>query len=254
MGKVRESIPSIKTMPSSQLQKMITRGIISFDTVTEKTDGMSHLMGWDDKGFFSMSSGSGAERMRKPIDFIDRAVRRAKERGVEPKLNGAYAFSEIHGLMERNAPLMEMLEKRQSVIRGEVFYLPMGQAVGDEIKFIGTCYNPNIMGKQGMWVIHSQLPENLDANISGLNDQFVFDTDVITNKIRHLDIGSLLGETITDDLREAISNEVDRHLDYQNISPKWGSGTEGYVVHTKFGMFKVTSHSFREHMKTRVRF
>ena len=52
-----------------------------------------------------------------------------------------------------------------------------------------------------------------------------------------------------DAIKKAVSDKVDQHVSKMGISPKWGSETEGLVVHPKPGSdaprFKVTSANFR---------
>ena len=53
-----------------------------------------------------------------------------------------------------------------------------------------------------------------------------------------------------DAIKKAVSDKVDAHVKSLNISPKWGSGSEGLVVHPPEGSevprFKVTSDNFRK--------
>ena len=53
-----------------------------------------------------------------------------------------------------------------------------------------------------------------------------------------------------DAIRRSVSDKVDNHVRGLKISPRWGSGTEGLVVHPPEGKpeiprFKVTSETFR---------
>ena len=54
-----------------------------------------------------------------------------------------------------------------------------------------------------------------------------------------------------DEIRKRVSDKVDAHVKSLNISPKWGSGSEGVVVHAPEGSdaprFKVTSDNFRKY-------
>ena len=78
---IRQGLPHITTMTHGQTSNLLKGGKIHLSDVTEKTDGMTHVMGYDEKGFYTQSSGSGSEKMRKPEDFHERAKRLTKETG-----------------------------------------------------------------------------------------------------------------------------------------------------------------------------
>jgi hypothetical protein len=54
-----------------------------------------------------------------------------------------------------------------------------------------------------------------------------------------------------DAVKKSVSDSVDKHVKSMNIMPKWGSGSEGLVVHPEEGSaaprFKITSDAFREY-------
>ena len=54
-----------------------------------------------------------------------------------------------------------------------------------------------------------------------------------------------------DAVKQKVSDEVDKHVKKMGIMPKWGSGSEGMVVHPAEGSeaprFKVTSDAFRDY-------
>ena len=55
-------------MKDKEYEKLVVDGWLHIHNVTEKTDGMCFVMGYDEEGFYTQSSGSGNERMRTAID------------------------------------------------------------------------------------------------------------------------------------------------------------------------------------------
>lgn len=286
---IRQGLPHITTMNHAQFKGLIHDGKVHIHDVTEKTDGMTHLMGHDEHGFYTQSSGSGGEKMRSPKDFTDRAKRRAAETGKPYNPTGPKAFADIHKHLAANHKLQEHLRNKfqetgQEVkVRGEAFYKPLGtpsETKKNEIKFVGTSYDPSHMAKVGKYVIHTKLPDNhhVDADhwkkhLS--NEHINFDDDKIHADRGHIDVSDehkefhtlnhdLINTRTTPKIKEAklaeiakmqkiqekVSKKVDAHVKKLSVSPKWGSGTEGLVVHPHgvhphAPRFKVTSDAFR---------
>lgn len=289
---IRQGLPHISTMDHKQLGSLLKTGKIHFDNVTEKTDGMTHQMGYDEHGFYTQSSGSGAEKMRYPGAFHERAQRRAKETGKSYHPAAPNAFAHLHDVLSKNEGLQNHLKDQfkkhgETKIRGEAFYKPISvpsEKKKGEIKFVGTSYDPSHMGSVGKYVIHSKLPENHHVDTEHFKKhlstpELNFDDDKIHTKIKPLDVSyekklhsridhKLLDTRTTNsnrtaknaqnanvnDLKDVLSNRIDRHVRLHKISPKWGSGTEGLVVHPTLHnqeapRFKVTSDAFRSYKK-----
>lgn len=285
---IRQGLPHITTMDHDQFSRLIQHGHVKIHSMTEKTDGMTHLMGYDEHGFYTQSSGSGNERMRKPDDFIERAKRRAKETGKPLDLTSANAFAHVHKILQDNENLQKYLKRKakesngHTRVRGEIFYKPLSYPSEEhpgEIKFVGTSYNPNHMGNVGKYVIHTKLPENKNHDIHHFikhisNHEINFDTDEIEHKPSHVDVSNeledfhkinheLLKSKTTPKNKEAkmaeydkfnaikqrVSDKVDAHIKSLKLKPKWGSGSEGIVIHpaedSNAPRFKVTSDAFR---------
>lgn len=286
---IRQGLPHIKDMTHEQIHHLIDSGKIDTSDATEKTDGASMKFGHDANGFWSQSTGSGADRMRHSEDYINRAKENAKARGLsDVDLAGPKAFAEVHGAMHKNIALQKHLHevaKKQggeTEVRGEIFAKKLSRPshINGEVKFVGTSYNPNHMGSVGKFVIHSKLPENAKHDIehfkSHLSDDKVnFDDDKIhglkpasldvtseksaLNKVNH----ELMKTRLTSKnraevegerakfqaLKNTISDKMDKHIESLNIKPKWGSESEGTVIHPPKGStqprFKVTSQNFR---------
>ena len=276
-------------MSHEQLTNLTRGGRVHLHHVTEKTDGSTFMIGHDKEGFYTQSSGSGSERMRTPQDYLDRVTKRSKETGKEPDYTGARAFAEAHHSLQKNQKLVSHLrshaEKQggETQLRGELFSRSLARPSEDkegEVKLVGTSYNPSSWGSKGKIVIHSKLPENKSHDIEHFkknlsNDEVNFDDDIIEHKPTHVDVShhmkalgginhELLKARTTNSNRAAkqaeqaklstiaksISDEVDSHVKKMSIQPKFGSGTEGAVVHPSTSnptapRFKITSDTFK---------
>jgi hypothetical protein len=286
---IRQGLPHITTMTHDQFHGLIHSGKVHIKHTTEKTDGQTHMMGHDEHGFYTQSSGSGSEKMRKPEDYEDRAKRRAKETGKPYDPTAAKAFGHVHKVLQSNKKLQDHLKNehkrtgKEVKVRGELFYKPWGRP-GDkpgETKFVGTSYATHHMGKVGKYVIHSKLPENQGHDIEhfkkNLSDEHMnFDDDTLHHpqgkKGSHVDVShekkqfeklnhELINSRTTKTNKEAkmaevekmhnlqhqVSHKVDAHVKSLGFHPKWGSGSEGIVVHPHAAQprFKVTSDAFR---------
>jgi hypothetical protein len=286
---IRQGLPHITTMDHDQFHRLTLNNKVHVNDVTEKTDGQSFKFGHDEQGFYTQSTGSGDEKMRSHEDYEKRARRRAEETGKPLDLTAAKAFAHVHKTLQANKKLTDHLAEEHKkrgeevAVRGESFYKPWGKPseskVG-EIKFVGTSYDPSHMGKVGKIVIHSKLPENQGHDVEHfkkhLSDENInFDDDKIDHPKGHVDVTEerqrfdslnheLLNSRTTKTNKEAkqyeldkfakikedVSKKVDSHIKGLQIRPKWGSGTEGAVIHPSdknphAPRFKVTSSTFR---------
>lgn len=288
---IRQGLPHITSMSHGQFSSLVKGGKVHLTDVTEKTDGMTHVMGHDEHGFYTQSSGSGSEKMRKPEDFHERAKRRAKETGKQYDSTSADAFAHVHKILQSNKGVQEHLKKQyektgtDTKIRGEVFYKPLSRPSEEkkgEVKFVGTSYDPSHMGSVGKYVIHTKLPDNHHVNAEHFakhhsTSEMNFDHDKIDHKGGHVNVSAeakdfgklnheLINSRTTKTNKEAknaelgkmhaiqkrVSDKVDAHIKSSGIKPKWGSGSEGLVVHPpkenrEAPRFKVTSDAFRSY-------
>lgn len=286
---IRQGLPAISTMKPGDFHNLIHKGKVPVHSVTEKTDGSTFKFGHDEHGFYSQSSGSGSERMRTPEDYRARVDRRAKETGQEPDYTGADAFAKAHASLQKNQRLLDHLRAHHAQhgtaeVRGELFSHHLSRPSDTqkgEVKLVGTSYDPKRWGKTGQVVIHSKLPENekhdtehFKKNLS--SDEINFEDDKVDHKPSHVDVSEELADhqKLNHDLinsrttktnkaakeaeleklkaiQKRVSDKVDNHVRSLGIKPKFGSGTEGLVVHPKPGSttprFKVTSDAFRQH-------
>lgn len=287
---IRQGLPHITTMTRDQVDNLTKDGKVHINNVTEKTDGQTMVIGHDENGFYTQSSGSGNEKMRSPEDYAVRAKRRAEETGKPFDPTASTAFGNIHKNLQANSALTKHLKDtyekngQEVKVRGESFYKPWGRPseTPGEIKFVGTSYDPSHMAKLGKFVIHSQLPENKEHDLehfkNNLSDENInFDDDKIEHPKASLDVSDerkefdglnheLLKARTSKSNKEAkeaenvklaaikqrISDKVDSHMRANNIKPKWGTGTEGAVIHPPeenpdAPRFKVTSDTFRNY-------
>jgi hypothetical protein len=280
---IRQGLPHITTMDHHQFGALIKTGKVHLDHMTEKTDGMTHKAGHDEHGFYTQSSGSGSEKMRSAEDFEHRARRRAKETGKPLDLTAAKAFGHVHSMMAKDKELQAHLKQehkrtgQDTSIRGEVFYKPLskpGHHPG-EVKFVATSYDPKHMGEHGKYVVHTKLPDNKHLTKHFGTHEMNWDTDHIEHQGGHVDVSdehhkfmalnhTLMSSRTTpsnkaaklaeleklDKIKHSVSKKVDAHIKSQKLRPKWGSGSEGIVVHPSdhnphAPRFKVTSDAFR---------
>ncbi|NBV29058.1 hypothetical protein EBS02_08615, partial [bacterium] len=276
----RQGLPHITTMDHKQLHDLIKSGHVHFHDLTEKTDGSTFKFGHDENGFYSQSSGSGSEKMRTGQDY----VRRATERGNS--LEPASAFKEIHDSLHNNQALRDYLKKHYekhgtAEVRGELFSrkLSTPSEVEGEVKANATSYDPKKWGSKGQIVLHTKLPENekhdpnhFKNNLS--NSEVNFDDDILHHQKSKVDVKDeasdlkklnheLLSSRTTKTNKQAkeaekaklaeiarrVSSKVDEHVKSKNLLPKFGTGSEGVVVHPHNGSprFKITSDAFRQY-------
>jgi hypothetical protein len=275
-------------MDHKQFGDLIGKGHITLHDMTEKTDGSAHLFGHDEHGFYTQYTGSGNEKMRSPQDFIERAKRRSQETGKPLDLGAAKTFGHIHSVLQSNQALQDHLRNqygktgKEVKVKGEIFYKPNAKPsdVPGEVKFVGTSYDPKHMGSVGKYIIHTKLPENEGHDVEHFkkhlsNTEINFDDDKIEgakpskidvsehraafNKLDHTLLGSRTTksnkqakeaeEAKLSSIQKEVSQKVDNHISEMNLSPRWGSGSEGIVVHPTGNQprFKVTSSAFREY-------
>jgi hypothetical protein len=287
---IRQGLPHITTMDHEQFKNLTKDGKVKISSATEKTDGSTFLIGHDDKGFYTQYSGSGSERMRTPEDYAERAKRRAQETGKPLDMTASNAFGTAHAALQKNKPLLQHLQATaersggETKVRGELFSKALSRPseTPGEIKFVGTSYHPEHMGSVGKFVIHTRLPENQHHEVEKFKKELSspelnFDDDNIKNfKAGEVDVSKhiegmkdvnaeLLKARTTpknkqakaeentkfDAVKKAVSDAVDKHVKSMGVMPKWGSGSEGLVVHPEEGSsaprFKITSDAFRDY-------
>lgn len=288
---VRQGLPHITTMDHDQFSRLVGGGQVHIHKVTEKTDGIPHEFGYDENGFYTRSKGTGENKVRSPQEYHDLAKKKAEGGRSIYNPDKANTFGHIHQTLSNNSNLQEYLkrrhagEKKDIRVKGEMFYKPLSQESEKkgERRFVATSYNTSHMGKIGKFVIHSELPENSGHDVNHFKEKLSsedlnFDHDKIQNPKGSIDVSKeaeqlkginkeLLGSRTTKTNKAAkeaeiakfnkikirASSKVDSHFKKANIKPKWGSETEGFVIHPSSNnpdapRFKVTSEGQRKKM------
>jgi hypothetical protein len=257
------------SLSPEQFENTTKGGKVHINSVTEKTDGQTFKAGHDEHGFYTQHSGSGDEKIRTAQGHIDRAKRRAKETGKEYSPEAPEAFAKFHEALHQNGPLQQHLANtfkrtgKEVVLKGEAFNMslarPSDTAKG-EVKFVHTSYDPKRMGSQGSFVIHSRLPENQGhdlEHLKSLSDSKIrIHDDVVSHKPGHVDVASEVGDYHKldhglmasrttpknkeakmaelgkfNDIKKRVSDKVSTHIGKLGIQNKFGTGTEGLVIH-----------------------
>lgn len=297
---VRQGLPHLYSTPTpaggqtpslstDDFEKTTKGGKIHINHVTEKTDGQTFKMGYDEHGFYTQHSGSGSEKIRTGEGHIERSKRRAKETGKEYDPTGPNAMSAFHNALHKNEALQKHLRERYHrspgdiVVRGEAFNRSLARPGDkeDEVKFVHTSYSTKNLGKQGSFIIHSKLPENAHHNLEHFkkhlsDSNITFDDDVVDHAPGHVDVSdevksfkklnhTLINSRTTpknkeeklaeiekfNNIKKKVSSKVSAHLAKLNIKNKWGSGTEGLVIHPSASnpdatRFKAINPKFKE--------
>jgi len=252
-------------------------------------------MGHDEHGFYTQHSGSGDEKIRTGQGHVDRAKRRAEETGKEYHPAAPEAFAKFHNALHQNKALQKHLADtykktgKEVVVKGEAFNneLSTPSEHPGEVKFVHTSYRkPKGLGT---FVIHSKLPENQGHDIEHfkkhLSDSKInFDSDTVAHKPGHVDVADevkdfhglnheLINSRTTpknkeakmaeigkfNDIKKRVHAKVSEHIGKLGIQNKWGSGTEGLVVHPteenpSSPRFKIINPSFTAAKKAGGRF
>lgn len=276
------------SLTPEQFKQTTAGGKIHVHDVTEKTDGQTFKFGHDEHGFYSQHSGSGNEQIRTGAGHVERAKRRAKETGKDFNPAPYEAFSKFHDALHKNEKLQSYLKTQHEKtgspveVRGEAFNrnIATPSHVPGEVKFVHTSYSTKGMGKHGSFVIHSKLPENQHHNLDHLmkmsDSNITFQHDKVDVPKAHVDVSNEVGHfnKLDHDLmaarttpsnkqsklselekfnriKKSVHDKVQNHLDKLGISNKFGSGTEGLIVHpsaanSEAARFKVVNPSFKE--------
>lgn len=273
MGSIRQGISHFISEPAKDgkrydltIDQVISLididGLLHLSEITEKTDGQTFMMGFDDDGFWTQNSGSGDNRMRRGHDYVARAVQRGNS------IKAASAFSSFHDALNMNDDLLAFLEKHPSPIRGELFNNIMARECEKHpgfVKFVHTSYDPQKIGALGSFIIHSKLPENQNINLIKFkelsNEVIKFDDDFVDVESRCIDFWDELKLIIAarqdgnmyefERIKRNMYEDIIVCIADMKISPKWGYDTEGWIIHPPSHLpdgtrFKIISKEFKE--------
>lgn len=268
MASIRKGIPHIYStltpkgnptpaLSDAEFYSLIKSGTLDIKTITEKTDGQNLHVGWDSYGFYTRHTGSGDMRARCGNDHIERA--RLRDNAFRP----AMAFSNFHDDLRENDALQMFLETtfkltgQDVVLQGEMFSYDLCSQDENGIKFANIHYDPNIIDRN-TFIIHSQLfhiagrnpSVELDLLLRNMSTEYIkIDHDLITIHNLQVDTQDLfpLIENHITEARYILHDNLVEVL--ENIKPKWGDKTEGYVFHTgnsEAPRFKLVSETFKK--------
>lgn len=269
-GKVRQGLSHISDLKPDQFHELTKTGKLSGE-VTEKSDGMAFKIGHDDKGFYTQTSHS--DKMRHPGDY-ESAARKKFGEGSDHTISRH--FDIIHHELQSNPKLTHYLSHGGKHLKGEIYYKPHGKpAPHGEIRFVGTAYDPKKMGHTGSFIVHSKLPENSHhylSHVKSLGDKNFNIDDDTTGKHISVDVSPehqafkglnhdimksrthadkpLKAQEISkfNDIKQSVHNKVKDNI--SNLPKKWGSESEGYVIHPKEGSsaprIKMVSDTFKK--------
>lgn len=270
-GKLRQGLSHVSDLKHDQLSNLVSSGNIHGD-VTEKSDGSAFEVGHDEHGFFTRTSHS--DKMRNSGDYQSAAKKKFGE-GFDPSISAH--FDRIHKELHSNPKLTSYLAKTPGKsMKGEIFYKPHGKPTeSGELRFVGTAYDPKKMGESGSFIVHSKLSDNSHHDINHLktlgDENFNIDHDDVNKKVnidvskekedlskintdllssrKKADKEAKMAENAKlDSIKSSIHNKLKGHL--SELKPKWGSETEGYVIHPHKGSsaprIKVISDTFKQ--------
>lgn len=269
-GKLRQGLSHVSDLKPDQFHELTKSGKIGGD-VTEKTDGMAFEVGHDDGGFYTRTSHS--DKMRNKGDYENAAKAKFGD-GFNPEISRH--FDRIHHELHSNPKLTNYLANGGKHVKGEIYYKPHGKPTEHgEVRFVGTAYDPKKMAQTGSFVVHSKLPENSHHNlehVKSLGDKhFNIDDDSTHKKVnldvsdehkafsnldhevmksrKHADKEAKLNEVGKfNAIKHSVNEKLKHHL--SDLKPKWGSETEGHVIHPEHGSsaprVKVVSDTFKQ--------
>lgn len=272
--KLRTGLEHLSKLNHAQVGELLSGDSLK-GTSTRKTDGAAVAVGYDKHGPYTQSANS--DKIRNAGDYS--AYTRSK-RGEDADTSVSSQYDEIHHRLVNNQRLMSFLKSRHeaglpSSIKGEIFLRGIGQKTDKGIKFVNTSYNPDAMGRSGMFIMHHQLPENSSHDpeeISKLGDEHVtIDHDKSPNNQFDIDTSKEreLHKTINPDLlksrksadaeakaaeteklnqvKSSLEQKLKAHAAQVQSRPWEVKGeSEGDVFHTPNGRFKIQSDSFKQ--------
>ncbi len=271
--KLRQGLDNLRDLSHEKLGNLLRNNTLS-GVSTRKTDGAAGEVGYDEEGPYTRSANSG--KIRNAGDYS--AYTRNKK-GADADTSVSSQYDELHHKLVNNPKLMSYLKSRHksglpSSIKGEFFLRGIGQKTDKGIKFVNTSYNPNAMGKSGMFIMHHQLPENSThkpEDIEKLGDHHVtfdhdksegnqFNIDISDERKAHAQINSEVlksrksadkeakeqEKSKLDTIKTSLENKLSSHASKVKPRPWEVEGeSEGDVFHTSTGRVKIQSPAFR---------
>lgn len=286
--KLRQGVQHVRDVSYGRLGELLGNGNFGAKA-TEKTDGSVFQMrvrhDENENPIFGTRT-STSDWIESPNGYSEAARARFGD-DFDPEISKH--FDRIHNELNQNKGLMNYLTKHaklmggESRLRGEVFYKPHGRPAEDGgMRFIGTSYDPSKMGKTGMFVVHSALPENSQHDLEKVkklgDSNFKMDDDTLPNSDVNMNVSDLkqgydninpelltsrkkadaeakaLEKQKFESLRGEFENRLRNHS--ESLAPKWGapgsSEKEGTIYHPNVGgpILKIQHQSFAQNKPT----
>lgn len=272
--KLRQGLDNLRDLTHEKLGKLLKNDSLS-GVSTRKTDGAAGEVGVDEYGPYTRSANS--DKIRNAGDY---SAYTRRKRGEDADTSVSSQYDDLHDKLVNNKKLISYLTSRHksglpSSIKGEFFLKGIGQKTDKGIKFVNTSYNPNSMGKSGMFIMHHQLPENSahdPEEISKLGDEHVtldhdksegneFNIDVSDEKKAHSQINPEILKSRKsadkeakerekerlDNIKSSLEKKLSDHASKVKPRPWEVAGeSEGDVFHTPEGRVKVQSKEFQQ--------
>lgn len=274
---MRVGIKHPKDLRHADVAALIQGGKLS-GTMTEKSDGMGFEVGHDAQGFYTRSSRS--DKVRHAGAYTAYGKQKHGEDHVSPY---SHHYDAIHQTLANNPKLTSYLKAQHEAgkpasIRGEMFWRPLGQKTKQGVRFVGTSYDPSHMGKQGKFVMHTQVDVNKahdPRHIAALGDDKInFDHDQVKHGKVSINVSdekrrfdSINAEKLAsrkaadreareieqrklEDVKSRIEGKLKAHA--TKNPNRWGPETEGHVFHPDSPgaqRVKITSDTFKQFKK-----
>lgn len=234
------------SLTDEEYESLFEDGVMRLKSITEKTDGISWVIGFDQDGFYTMYS-SIKQKMRRCMDFRTLELERVKK-GKPYRTDLVTGLMLFHMFLDHNLQLQQYLNnqwivyRQECVIKGEAFIKKLSKTQDNQICFNAVWYDAkHFTGDIGTFIMHTGLEENKfhspDQICSFARDCINFDHDIAMNR----DI------SISYNPREVVEDLLLLAKDYDVYNNRWGPNTEGFVFHTFNGeRFKLVTPEFTQ--------
>lgn len=230
-----------------QVEQLFVDGVFSNFKITEKTDGVAWVIGWDENGFFTMHSGSGDQPAREGADHLLRALVKYKKNKKKFNLTAIMGFVDFHNALHDNLMLQQYLnnmfivhEYQEVILKGEAFINRLSSTEGSKITFNVIPYEAkHFQATVGAFVAHTQLSDNKNHCFDRLEEISSSSVKIMSDRVEFEPFG--IYPCSREQLEESLTG-----LHGKVYDSKWGEFTEGFVFHPKDESlrFKIVSDKF----------
>lgn len=276
--------PNAPSLSARDFAAFVGDGRVTIDaaSITEKTDGIAIIIGYDETGLYIIHSGSRQQRLYSPEDIA--AVYAARDPAKRDAARDAAAtrgFSNFLSYLKTSAPAFVDVLRRAApaYIRGELFWKDFAESSASSgVRFNKIVYDDKLIGRRGAFVLHTRLPDNAwltSSDIARLRSASSDEFRVLTDEIetggsvtvdateelaafRKLDLDLIDARTTPRNkeaklaeiekfnaIKRSLSSKLRNALNTLNVKPKWGEETEGFIIHhPRIGPVKIISDTF----------